>query len=350
MGPRRTLFLCGSIWAIATALTGLSSGLFMLLACRVVLGFGEGATFPTATRAMQSWTAPHRRGFAQGITHAFARLGNAITPPLVALLVIQVTWRGSFLVLGVASLVWVIIWWLYYRDDPRDHPSIRAEDIKGLPIAEAKKVRKAVPWGRLIWRMAPVTLTYFCYGWSLWLFLNWLPTFFKEDQHIDLKKSALFSSAVFFAGVFGDILGGVISDAVLRKTGRVKFARLIVIVPSMLLSAGCLIPVLFVHDIVPLILCLAGGFFFLEMVIGPIWSIPMDIAPQFSGTAAGLMNSGSALAAIVSPLAFGMIADATGDLHLPFFGSIALLFMGAILAFTMHPERKFIEPERERTR
>ena len=103
-----------------------------------------------------------------------------------------------------------------------------------------------MPWRRLIWRMAPVTLTYFCYGWSLWLFLNWLPTFFKESQHIDLKKSALYSSGVFFAGVVGDTLGGVLSDHMLRKTGRVTFSRLVIIVPSMLCAAGCLIPVLFV--------------------------------------------------------------------------------------------------------
>jgi len=345
LGPRKTLFICGTIWAVATAITGLAVGLWSLMAFRVLLGFGEGATFPTATRAMQSWTPAHRRGFAQGITHAFARLGNAVTPPLVAALVLWSSWRGAFLVLGVASLIWVIVWWLYYRDDPREHPSITPEDLAPLPAPTPKKAARKVPWRRLIWRMAPVTLTYFCYGWSLWLFLNWLPTFFKESQHIDLKKSALYSSGVFFAGVVGDTLGGVLSDHMLRKTGRVTFSRLVIIVPSMLCAAGCLIPVLFVHDmdIVPLTLCLSGGFFFLEMVIGPIWSVPMDIAPQHSGTASGLMNTGSALAAIVSPLAFGAIVDATGDWHLPFIGSIVLLLIGSVMAFTMRPDRQFVD-------
>ncbi len=69
-----------------------------------MLGVGEGATFPVATRAMQAWTAPGRRGFAQGITHAFARLGNAMTPPIVAWLIGLVTWRGSFVPLGCLSL------------------------------------------------------------------------------------------------------------------------------------------------------------------------------------------------------------------------------------------------------
>ena len=94
-GPRRTLFLCGVIWASATILTGFVHGLVTLFLARLLLGFGEGATFPTATRAMQSWTPADKRGFAQGLTHAFARLGNAATPPLVAALMLWLTWRGS---------------------------------------------------------------------------------------------------------------------------------------------------------------------------------------------------------------------------------------------------------------
>lgn len=89
---------------------------------------------------------------------------------------------------------------------------------------------------------------------------------------------------------------------------------------------------------------LSGAFFFLELTIGPIWAIPMDIAPAFSGTASGLMNSGSALAAIVSPLAFGMIIDRTGNWTLPFVGSIALLGFGAVLSFFMRPEKTLTVP------
>src|SRR4029077_13366335 len=108
-GPRKTLFWCGAIWAVATILTGFVSGLFSLFIVRFLLGFGEGATFPTATRAMQDWTPAGRRGFAQGIAHSFARLGTAATPPLIAVLMAAVTWRGSFMVLGLVSFVWVIV-------------------------------------------------------------------------------------------------------------------------------------------------------------------------------------------------------------------------------------------------
>jgi MFS family permease len=89
---------------------------------------------------------------------------------------------------------------------------------------------------------------------------------------------------------------------------------------------------------------MAAAFFCAELTIGPMWSIPMDIAPKYSGTASGLMNTGSAVAAALSPTAFGYIVDWTGNWQLPFIGSLGLLLVGAAMAFTMHPDRPF-EPE-----
>jgi sugar phosphate permease len=344
-GPRLTLFVCGLIWAAATILTGAASSLTMLFLVRVLLGVGEGATFPVATRAMQSWTPPSRRGFAQGITHAFARFGNAITPPIVAWLIALVTWRGSFVILGCCSLVWVIVWVLYYRDLPADHPAITREEIERLPNQgrASTATRPQVPWRRLTRRMLPVIIVYFCYGWTLWLYLNWLPSFFLHEYKLDIAKSALFASAVFFAGVGGDLVGGTLSDGILKRTGDLRKARRNVVIGGFLGSFLCLLPVFATHDLTLIVLCLAGAFFFAEIVIGPMWAIPMDIAPKYSGTASGLMNTGSALAAILSPLAFGFIADLTGDWHLPFAGSLGLLLTGALLAGTMHPEKPFDE-------
>ena len=342
-GPRRTLFLCGLIWATATILTGLAGAFATLFAVRVLLGVGEGATFPVATRAMQDWTPAGRRGFAQGITHAFARFGNAVTPPIVAWLIALVTWRGSFVALGVCSLVWVIVWIWYFRDNPADHKSITRDELAKLTVRHAAgpESRPRVPWGRLIRRMAPVTIVYFCYGWTLWLYLNWLPSFFQNAYGQNIAKSALFSSAVFFAGVGGDLLGGTISDGILKRTRDLKKARRNVVVGGFLGALVCLLPMFLTHDLTLITLSLAAGFFFAEIVIGPMWSIPMDIAGTFSGTASGLMNTGSAAAAILSPLAFGYIADVTGDWHLPFIGSLGLLLLGAVLAPTMHPEEAF---------
>ena len=343
-GPRKTLFWCGMIWAVATILTGFVTGLFALFVARFALGFGEGATFPTATRAMQDWTPASRRGFAQGLTHAFARLGNAVTPPLIgaadpladlARRVRRARLRQPRLGRRLG---------LYFRNEPKEHASITQAELAALPPRPTGE-RPRVPWGPLLGRMWPVTLTYFCYGWCLWLYLNWLPLFFKNTYSMDIKNSAIFASGVFFAGVVGDSVGGVISDAILARTGNVRLARLSVTVAGFRGRCCRCCPILFFRDITMAALCLSGGFFFAELVIGPIWSVPMDIAPKYSGTASGLMNTGSAFAAIVSPLVAGFVIDMTGNWYLPFLISMVLLLLGGLSAFLMHPERPFTEAE-----
>jgi sugar phosphate permease len=340
-GPRRTLFACGLIWAVATILTGFASGIVSLFLCRVLLGFGEGATFPTATRAMQYWTPAGRRGFAQGLTHSFARFGNAVTPPLVAWLMVLLSWRAAFIIIGVVSLTWVFVWFWYFRDDPKEHPAITEAELAMLPRRDASTTRPIVPWRSLVPRILPVTIVYFCYGWTLWLFLSWIPLFFINSYKLDVKQSAIFSLGVFLAGVIGDTLGGVVSDWLFHKTGNVRFARLSVILTGFVGAFVSLVPMLYIHDLNTIALCLSSGFFFAELIIGPIWSIPMDIAPKYSGTGSGIMNTGSAVAAIVSPVVAGILIDKTGNWELPFIVTMGLLALGAALSFTMRPDKQF---------
>ncbi len=342
-GPRLTLGVCGAVWASATIATGLAAGFWGLILARVVLGLGEGATFPTATRAMASWTRAGWRGFAQGITHSFARVGNAMAPPLVAGLIGLWSWRGSFFVLGAASLVWVVAWVWYFRDRPADHRGISAEELALLPSQRERRQEAAVPWRRLLPRMLPTTIVYFCYGWTLWLYLSWIPKYLQHSHNLDLKNSAWFAAAALWPGVIGDTMGGVVSDWVFKLTGNLATARRNVIVGSLLGSLLCLSPIFFLDNLAALTLCLGAAFFCLELTIGPIWSIPMDIAPSHAGIASGIMNTGSAVAAIASPWIFGIVIDATGNWNLPFAGSIALLLLGAVLAFWMRPERS-LEP------
>lgn len=341
-GARRALTVSALIWGGATLVTGMTTTLLAMLAARAVLGFGEGATFPIATRAMCEWLPERRRAFAQGITHSSSRLGTAVTPPLVAWLIALITWRGSFVVLGSVSLAWALAWALYFRDNPADHFSITAKELESLPPFVSRD-RKAdpVPWPSLARRMLPVTVVYFCYGWTLWLYLAWIPSFFLHSYRLDVKNSALFSSGVFFAGVVGDTLGGVVSDRILIKTGDRIMARRNLVVAGFLCSMQCMLLIFFVRSVSAAAICLSLGFFFAEFTIGPMWAIPMDIAPQFSGSASGLMNIGSPLAAIVSPLVFGYVIDKTGNWNLPFLGSISILLIGSVLAFWMRPEKGF---------
>jgi MFS family permease len=340
MGSRLTLLLCGALWVITTIGTGMVNSFAMLLVMRLVLGISEGATLPASGRALANWTPRGRRGFAQGLTHSFSRFGNAITPPLIALLVAFVSWRFSFYALGSITAVWVVVWWFYFRDDPRTHKGITEEEVAKLPpYASRRSETGGVPWGPLIRRIAPTMLVYFCYGWTGWLFFTWLPTFFLRGYHLDIAHTAIFSSAVFFSGVVGDTSGGLLSDWILRRTGSVERARRDVIIISFLGGLVALVPVVLVHDLMLVACCLSVAFFMLELTIGPIWAIPIDIAPAYAGSASGFVNAGSAVAGIVSPILFGSIVDLTGNWALPFAGSLGLLLIGVGATFFIKPQR-----------
>jgi MFS family permease len=341
-GARRALTVFALIWSSATVLMGLANSLSGLILGRVLVGIGVSA-LPVATRAMSNWTPAGKRGFAQGITHAFARLGNALTPPLVAWLILLVSWRGSFVVIGAVSVTWAFVWALYFRDDPADHPAITAFDLARLPAKRAKRVER-VPLSRLAARMMPVTLVYFCYGWTLWFFLAWIPSYFLHSYQLKLSSSALFSSGVFLAGTCGDFLGGVVTDRVFERTHNRTTARRNMIVFGFLASTLFMLPVLMVHSLSIVALCLSLAFFFAELTVGAFWAIPMDIAPRYSGFASGFMNSGSALAAIVSPLIGGYIIDKTGRWEMTFVAGIALLLVGAGLAFLMRLDEELEDP------
>jgi MFS family permease len=341
-GARKALTFFATLWSGATVFMGLTTGLAGMLVARVLLGIGVSA-LPTATRAMSDWSPAGKRGFAQGITHSFARIGNAVTPILVAWLLLYMTWRGSFVLQGMISFLWAIVWLWYFRDNPAEHPAITPEELAQLPKHLEKK-KRTVPVGPLLRRMFPVTLTYFCYGWTLWFFLAWIPSYFLHSYQLRLRDSALFASGVFLGGVLGDALGGVVSDRIFEKTGDRKKARRNIIIFGFLAAAVLMFPVLFIHNLTLVALCLSAAFFCAEFTVGPFWAIPMDIAPRYSGTASGFMNSGSALAAIVSPLVGGYIVDRTGNWELTFVAGIGLLLLGSVLALFMKPQEELAEP------
>lgn len=339
-GPRKVLGVVGIVWSVATAATGLATGLTSLVIARLGLGFGEGASFPTATAAMSKWMPADQRGLAQGVTHSASRIGNAIAPLAIAAIIASFGWRASFLITGVISLSWAAAWFWYFRDDPKTHPKMTETELEELPPYTQVADRAPTPWGPMLRRILPITFVDFCYGWTLWVYLTWIPSFFKDNYGLDLKSFALFTSLVLFAGVIGDSAGGIISDRWYRTTGNLKMARRGVLIIGLLGSFAFTMPTIFIHDLTVAAVCLSLSFFFLELTNPILWSMPMDIAPAHAGTASGLMNTGFGLAGILSPFIFGLLVDQSGSWVVPFVLSSALLFVGAAASLVIDPTHR----------
>jgi MFS family permease len=340
-GARRTLTVCGLAWSITTIATGAVTGLLSLFAVRLVLGMGEGATLPAATRALSKWTPLASRGTAVGITHAAGRLGAGAAAPIVAFLIIWFSWRISFVALGVLSAFWAVVWWRFFREDPRRHPGITSAELAALPTADpASRIGSGpVPWRRLVPRVAPLMIIYFCQGWTGWLYVTWMPSLFQKNYGLDLKKSSLFYAAMLVCAMAAEFLGGVVTDYLLRRTRNLQIARSGLIAASWVLAVAGLVPAIFVHD---LIIGLAGftvALFFLGFAISPLWTATMDIAPNYAGSASALMNAAGAVAGILSPVAFGWILQRTGSWTMPFGVSVALLLFAIVLTRWIRPDR-----------
>jgi sugar phosphate permease len=349
-GGRRTLTALLCLCAAGTFFTGLAGGIGTLILARLLVGLGEAGTLPNGARVISAWVPVIRRGFAMGFVHSAARLSAALTPPIVIGLMYFVGWRGAFVVLGFVSLAWAITWSIYFRDNPKEHRGVTSAENAVLPPYmpySTSSVR--VPWRKLCLRMLPVTLVYFCQAWTLWLYLSWLPTFFLQSYHLDLKHSAFFSAAVFGAGVVGNTVGGLLTDRIYRRTGDVTKARRNTVAVGLSCSLICLIFVLFLRDLTLLTLALSSALFFLQACEGALWSVPIDIAPKYAGVASGIMNTSAGVAAIISPLAFGAIADLSGSYRVPFIASIMLLGVGVGLSFLIRPDIKISEELEEPT-
>jgi len=141
-----------------------------------------------------------------------------------------------------------------------------------------------------------------------------------------------------FAGVIGDSVGGLLSDRILRKSGSLRVARCSVLVAGQLGALVFLVPVVLIHSLTVAAACLSLAFFFAELTVGPLWSVPMDIAPRYAGSASGVMNFGFGIAGLVSPSSFGYLVDRTGSWVVPFIGSIALLLVGVLFAARLRPD------------
>jgi cyanate permease len=267
---------------------------------------------------------------------------------VIALIIVSLGWRESFFIMGAISLIWVLIWMWYFRDNPKHHPQMTESELATLPpydTDEGSTGKKIIPWKQLSKRILPITLIDFCYGWTLWVYLTWLPSFLFTAYQLDIKKSALFTAGILFAGVIGDSLGGVLSDRIYKKTNNLKFARKSVLFVGLIGSFIFLLPALFVHDLTLIAITLSLAFFLLELCNANLWAIPMDIAPDHAGTASGMMNTGFGIAGMVSPLLFGFLIDVTGNWQVPFIASVVLLLVGVIVTLFIDPSKKLVVPD-----
>src|SRR5712692_3732355 len=129
-GARNVLTIIVSYWSIMTAATAAATGAVSFVIIRFLFGIGEAGAFPGATRAMQLWYPRQERGFVQGITHSASRLGAAIAPPIVVLIMTTLGWQAVFYICGAVGILWSVLWYFAYRNLPEEHALVNEAELK----------------------------------------------------------------------------------------------------------------------------------------------------------------------------------------------------------------------------
>ena len=351
-GPRNVLTILVGYWSVMTALTAAVTGAFSFVVIRFLFGIGEAGAFPSATRAMQEWYPRQERGLCQGLSHSASRIGAAIAPPIVVVIMTTLGWHWVFYICGALGLLWTALWYLTYRNQPDEHPLvnraeleyIRGVDAKGN-VRAASSERPKVPWRTLLRspNMWAIMCAYFTYVYCLWIFLSWLPSYLVEYRHFTLLKVGILASLPLWAGVVGDTVGGLAVDRLLRKTGNTKLAHRAVAITGLLGCAVCIVPAAMTESAYTAVACLTGAMFFLECTIGPSWAVPMHVGGKYSGTVSGMMNMAGNIGGALSPLVFGILVQ-IGSWVAPFIVAAALLVCGAaVWAFWLDPEKSVLD-------
>ncbi len=352
-GPRRVLTTIVSYWSVMTALTAAASGYFSFFAVRFLFGVGEGGAFPVATRAMQRWYPRQERGLCQGISHSASRLGAAIAPPIVVLIMTTLGWRWVFYICGAVGIVWSVLWYATYRNLPEEHGLVGPAELAYIRGVDAQgKVRPAeiednvkVPWRTLLRspNMWAIMSAYFTYVYCLWIFLSWLPSYLVEDRHFTLLKVGFLASLPLWAGVVGDTVGGLATDWIAARAGNRRLGPRVVAITGMLGCVVFIVPAALTENAMTAIYCLTAAMFFLECTIGPSWSVPMHVGGKFSGTVSGMMNMAGNIGGALSPVVFGVLVE-LGSWAAPFIVAAGLLVLGAaVWAFWIDPEVSVLE-------
>ena len=333
LGPGRVLTAAALVWGATTLATGIVPGwivptgaaaLVSLMAIRFLLGVGEAAAYPVASRAIAAWLPESRRATSFSSLIVGMAIGSAFTPPLVSWIMVTAGWRASFAI-GAAVAFGLAFVWHRAAGSRFDRVAVREE----AAVARPSRSWRAVLTDRNI---AMVSVSYFLDSYVLFIFVFWLYTYLVEQRGFSLLQSGFATGLPFMIAIVLAPGAGWLSDRLCQRLGR-SWGRRIVAMVALTLSA---IFLLVGVDVASAWQAVAG----LSLAVGCLlctepayWGASMDLGGAEAGTAGGIMNTAGNLGGVVSTALVPVLAERFG--WRVAFGSAAGLAFGAALLWLL---------------
>lgn len=310
-GVRIGAAACVAWWSIASMLTALARGPFSLAGFRFLLGVGEPGIFPAGLKACGEWFPKSMRALPTGIFSSGVSIGAIIATPLIAWITLQFGWRWAFIIPGAIGLLWIPLWWWVYRS-PANHPAVTPADLATLDLATSSDqpkswrdlLRQRKVWGLVLPRLASDPVWYF--------YLFWLPDYFQRIRHLSLAEIAIYGWIPFLFADLGNVLGGAISDWLIRRGWTAARARC-----AVLIGVGMLAPfgacVGFVESTAGAIAITCLITFLCQAWSTNIATLAADLSDRSeTGTVMGMMGSAGGVGGIVFAQVLGLAIAAFG--------------------------------------
>jgi sugar phosphate permease len=309
LGPRLLLTILVLGWSVTTAAVALTATLppggWLAFAALGVVQFlfamFQAGGFPVLARVLADWMPAQQRGFAQGLVWTFSRLGGFLAPPLVVWLILAVFdgWAAPAMVLGCLGLAWCAGFWPWFRDRPEHMSQVnRAErDLIAGGRAEPSSAPVALPWSsflrsRNVWALS---LMYGFLGFAGNFITRLLPVYLRDHRHVGDETTAWLSGLPLAFGVVSCLLGGVVSDWLIRRLKSRIWGRRLVGCTVLALAGVCTLFTIWVEEVWLLGLVFSAWFFFNDATMGPAWASCADVGERYAGTLSGAMNMTGAL-------------------------------------------------------
>ncbi len=371
IGARFTLTRIVTAWSLFTMLTGSAIGFFSLIACRFLFGVGEAGAYPNMARVQSSWLPKPERAAAGGLLWLTARWGGAFAPLIfgtftrwvdsvkasaadvqgLSWLAATSSWRIAFAISGVLGFAWCLAFYPWFRDDPSQKSSVNAAELRHIESQrglDAGHHMEGGMWGRLLtspglWAMS---LYYICggFGWSF--FVSWMPRYMKDVHGVSFEKSEWSAALPLFCGGISCLVGGMLSDALVRRTGWRRLGRAIFPVTGCLVSAIAMFAIPHVkseRDAV-ILMCIAATAFDFGQAAN--WASIVDMGGRYAGTATGFINMLGNLGGATQPWIGSRLFNFYGWNVLFAVYGCAFLFAMTTWAF-IHPTRHFYETRQQ---
>jgi MFS transporter, ACS family, glucarate transporter len=326
-GPRKVLAAAILWWSAFTILTGLVPGLALVkwiglaatfMVVRFLVGVGEAACSPTNNKIVSNWIGSRARGLGASFSILGIGLGGAVTPPLIAWIMVSWGWRSSFYVCGLVGVAFAAFWYSYVRNLPEEHPGVNAAELRLIERAKIEtparaQPRRQPPWGKLlksrsVWGLL---LGYFCQGYPIYFYYTWLFIYLVRVRGLTVKQGGVWGMLPYLSIALLAPFGGAFSDFASARLGKTMGRRTAVwlgmLASALLLWLGSRSP----SSIVAIVL-LAGASGSNMFAATSFWASCIDLTQEFTGSLSGLMNTAGNLGGWLSPILTAYVATHFG--------------------------------------